>query len=416
MNYGNLLSGTDGVAMQTPDLVVLQVGLGKAGTVLHAGAWEGLDASVSRIGYDIDPARREAARAAGMLVLESLDELPVAAADLGGRVDIVDITSASGQHASSTRSAQDAINGAGLAMPTAWVLEKPVVSNDDERPVMEAVLDEIGRENVFVNENYLASEALAQAREIIASERAQGNSIAKLVVDFSKDRVADVVLRGRFQDAKGLAVYGIEMPHMLAVASSLVGGELDTHDVSEGGELVANKFYHGIDNIEESEGNYTAFNHRGTKVILKQPLGPFEFDDEGELHRHEWGKDMARTATVTFEDGRTLTILFDPVPGAERYNSKIEYRQADGTLDERIMRDNTLANLLGAVAIFAATEGGQKNALLDVVTPAAAMHYAEQLAELRMHAGDPVSKDSLASFEDTETAAEFSQRMLASYS
>ncbi len=374
---------------QTTELVVFQDGLGKAGMDLHGEIWNALDGfDVSRIGYDIDPARRAAAEESGKLaVIHSLDELPNALQDR--TLHVVDNTTASGKHAESTNATLAALMRADIT-PAAWLLEKPVVSGNDERIAMLDALEQIGDERVFVNENYLASEAVVRGRAIIAEQAASGNPMTGIAVHFVKDRVPNVVLDNRFTDQKGLAVFGIEMPHQLAIASSLLDQELNTARVQDGGSVIENRYLHDIDGIEQSEGNLTIFEQDGVRVTLRQGLGPFDFRDDGSLVRREydWKTNQAeRYARVSFANGNELMLLFDPVPGAPRYHSNVSFSGETGVTLGTV-EDNTLHNLISAVAVFAATGGQSRPALLNQLSPHDAMRYAEQLSELRADAGD----------------------------
>jgi predicted dehydrogenase len=297
----------------------------------------------------------------------------------------------------------DVLSNAGIT-PRAWLLEKPVVSSEDEKVVMSEALAEIGP-RVFVNENYLASKAVAIGREIIASQEAAGNPVTAITVHFVKDRVPNVILDNRFTDTKGLAVFGIEMPHQLAIASVLHGSELDTRGAEEGGSIAENTYLHDIDGIEQSEGNITVFKQDDKTIILRQGLGPFDFDTNNGLVRREydWKTNQAdRYANVDFADGSTLRLTFDPVAGAPRYHSKVEYTGRDGALmHAEVFPDNTLRNLIGAVATFAATDGRDRSPILDQLRPEPAMRYFEQLRELRSQAGEPRKVTTLGNADDS---------------
>ncbi len=382
-------------------LTVFADGLGKAGMNLHGGVWNDLKGfDVTRIGYDTDPERRKAAEAAGILVINNLSELPAVLA--GRTLNVVDNTTSSGEHASSTRATLDVLASADLTA-RAWLLEKPVVSSEDEKVVLSEALAEIGP-RVFVNENYLASKAVAMGCEIIATQEAAGNPVSTITVDFVKDRVPNVLLDNRFTDTKGLAVYGIEMPHQLAIASVLHGSELDTRPAGEGGSIVENTYYHDIDGIEQSEGNVTVFNQHDKVITLRQGLGPFEFSEDNSLVRrtYDWRQNEAeRYAAINFADGSSLRLTFDPVAGAPRYHSKVEFIDAsEQPVITEVFEDNTLRNLIGAVAAFAASEGSNRGPILDQLQPEPAMRYFEQLRELRAYAGEPVSVPKLSGTED----------------
>lgn len=395
------------IAAQT-EARILQTGLGLQG-MRYARIWDSL--RYPFVGYDIDPAKLEAAQAAGIAVVGNLTEV-------GGDINIVAVTTSSDQRAEAIEAAYAAIAGRGGVRPV-WLVEKPLTT-PQQRQKVETLLDVIGRERVFVNEHYLASDALIKALEWTAEATKEGNYITDVEVNKSKDRVKDVILHKRFQDSRGLAVYGIEMPHMLAIAQALIGARFDVRSVEAGGSIVENKFYHKIDGMEQSEGNHTVLrihqNGVNVNVVLNQALGPFEINADGSMKRREWGNTMSRTTVVTFKDKRTLTITFDPVPGQERYQSKLERQMPDGSVAELILPDNGFPNVLGAVATFAATSGDSKPGILDLLTADTALRQADQLAELRAHAGSPIAVASLQSADSPETAEQFSGRIIAGYS
>jgi predicted dehydrogenase len=372
------------------EMTVVSLGLGKAGMGLHGKVWDSLDGyEVTRIGYDSDRNRREAARAAGLVVVDSLVDLPEAIGDR--TLHVVDNATSSGDHAASTRAVLDILDDASIRS-RAWLLEKPVVSNADERIVMEGALEEIGP-RAFVNENYLASRAIDMGRNMIAEQSERGNDVRSILVHFVKDRVPNVVLDNRFTDPKGLAVYGIEMPHQLAIASALHGTELDTRNQEQGGAIIENTYLRDIDGIEQSEGNITVFEQDGRTITIRQGLGPFDFDEHNGLVRREYdwrSNEAERYALVTFADGRQLKLIFDPVVGAPRYHSQMELYRPDGEIElTETFEDNTLRNLIEAVAAFGVTDGSIRPTLLDQLQPESAMRYFEQLSELRYDAGEP---------------------------
>lgn len=378
--------------------MLLQVGLGKAGTTLHGSVWDNLqDHNVTRIGYDADPEKRLLARATGMIVVDSLAELPDALA--GRQLDIVDNTTASGQHAASTSAVLEVLEENGIS-PTAWLFEKPLVSNDQEKSDMEAMLAAIAENNpdagIFVNENYQALLGLAEARQIIAEQQAKGNDTTDILVKIVKDRVLDV-MDGRQTDAKGLGAFGIEAPHLLAVARYLLGEDLDVRPQSEGGSIRQNDYVRNIDLIAESEGSLTVFEQEVGGVLktvtMQQALGPFDYDENNQLVRREYGwggADAERYATVTFQDGSTLKLHFDPIAGEKRYNSKIEFTPAEGNdtaVRNEVFEDNSLRRVIGSVAAFAASGGREKPEALEVLGPRDGLVYYDQLNALRSDAG-----------------------------
>jgi predicted dehydrogenase len=104
----------------------------------------------------------------------------------------------------------------GPACPRAVLIEKPLASNETEIQAFRALNDSaLGKHlahNIFINESYVSSSALAILKRSI---EAVGEIIESLEVELSKNRLADNS-QGRFFD-RYLNAIGHEVPHMLAV-------------------------------------------------------------------------------------------------------------------------------------------------------------------------------------------------------
>lgn len=349
---------------------VLAMGAGKA-TAMHAGVWADLGWNVQA--YDANPSRlspetmqedlRLQYEAGHVAVLHSLKQLPNTPA-------IFDIATSSGSHTDALAEALAATEAA----PKAVLLEKPL----DKFEYLSELLSggELDAENVFVNENYNASAALAHMLRLAKAEHAAGNNVNQVYVSFDKNRVPDV-LAGRFTD-KLLGAYGIEVPHMLAVGLSLAGVQGD-----DPLRQVENRYGLDTDGVEHSEYTYTGLQtSAGKELIIAQGLGPFRMDEHGRRTPYTFQKGEAiRTATVTFADGRTATATFAPVPELPKFHSKVEWQDTDGEQQEAVFEDNTLRRVIGYTLECALT--GERPEFTEGLTVANGIRYARQLHELR---------------------------------
>ena len=354
------------------DLTVAQIGFGKAGENLHGGVWR--DLGVQRVAYDADP-RRLLEVPEGLVVAHSIGD---AVLNGGIGVDIVDITTSSGRHAEAMAEAWAALtDNSDVRKPKAWLVEKPVASDAAEQDWFDRLLLDIDREIVFVNENYLASAGVALLEERIAAAAAAGNPLTSVELSWYKNRVPDV-LAGRFTDPT-LGAYGIEMPHMFAVAADLAdaaGAKIDLdHD------LQTNDYHKGIHGIPESEATYTTLTAGGINVRIAQGLGPFTMDAKTGLMVPNDNPGIYRDAVATFADGRTIKLEFDPVQGIPRFNTRVTDTTAEGEATIEVVSDNTLKNLIGALVVFAQTDGRQRSPMLPGIETG--LHYASELARLR---------------------------------
>lgn len=341
--------------MTNPE-VVLSVGFGKAGSVLHGPQW--LDEGFSIIATDPNPDRLEvgnlngtmqAAYEAGRLaLLPNLEELSVAPS-------IVDVVTASGNHIEAVSQTLRALSGISVkGSELTWLLEKPVVSSAEEEQELLSLISDgsLDESNVFVNENYNASVGLNFAQGLISQEASLGNPVTNVDVVFYKDRVPDV-RKGRYTDPT-LGAYGIEVPHQQSVGQTLAGFDIDTPI-----EIVQNRYHKNMHGVPESEGTYTVVKDTASNTTLRlaQGLGPYKMDGDGNIAKDELidsqGKPVIiRYATADLSDERQIRIDFDPVPGIDRYHSKVTWEDRRQEPHEKVFADNTLKAVIGSVVRF----------------------------------------------------------------
>lgn len=344
------------------DVEVLMLGLGKAGE-MHAGIYGRLD-GVNLTVFDTNPdclanlgpnaaKMRENGR---LKTVANLDDVE----DPG----LVDIATPSGTHVDSIQSVLTSSD----TNPDAWLIEKPVYSTPEELNQLTALLaaNSLDRAKIFVDENYLASLALEEARTAIETEAAVGNPVANVDVVFYKNRVPDV-LAGRFTDPT-LGAFGIEMPHQVAIAYNLAGVK-PTEEVN----IIESRYDTNVHNVKGSDATYVvAETENGVTIRMAQGLGPFSMNADGEMKKSD-DVQIIRYATATLKDGQQITINFDPVPGIDRYNSTLEQPEQP----VKIMPDNTMARLLGSVVLFA--KDGTRPPFAGAISVDNAINYVDGL-------------------------------------
>lgn len=356
---------------------VLSVGFGKAGSQLHLPTWRRLGYTVTA--YDKNPDKLDVAHfpdaasdeyASGNLrILPGLDTIL-------SSPDIVDVVTASGNHTDGIEETLHSLQDF-EAQPRAWLIEKPVVSSAEEASRLKQLIEsgELFSEQLFVNENYNASVGVEQLHKIISEESAAGNDLTGIDVVFYKDRVPDV-LNGRFTDPT-LGAYGIELPHQLAIAYNLASVSPESEV-----RIADNIYYYSVHNVTHSEATYTRIlTQMGVEIRLAQGLGPFRMHADGSMIPDD-EPGIIRYTTAHFADGRNAKVLFDPVPGVERFHSVVEWQDSEtGKEHKLIVRDNTVERVLGSVARYAETGEREKYSAGLSVEDAAL--YATTLIKLR---------------------------------
>lgn len=352
---------------------VLSVGFGKAGQVLHAPHWLNQDYNI--VAYDLNPQRlspenlspaMQAAHEAGRLSLVSdMEQVPL------DNLAVVDVVTASGHHVNGVDQALEAIESqGGKGTDYTWLLEKPIVSSPEEETRLKELFrqDRLSYPDVFVNENYNASTGVQLAKRLIGD-----TNVAQVDTVFLKNRVPDVKA-GRFMDPE-LGAYGIEMPHMVAVAHNLAG--LKDNRTS----IVSNHYLNEVGGIPESTGNYTVVKGKdGVLLRLAQGLGPYQMDGSGILIHRDPGKTITRYSEAFLEDGRSLSVEFDPVPGIPRFTSRVTERNAQNETTEVFeVADNSLARVIGGVATYQRT--GQQPSFAEAIRTNSALGHVHAIAE-----------------------------------
>jgi predicted dehydrogenase len=361
---------------------VLNIGFGKAGSQLHLNSWR--DNGFDIIAHDQNPDRLnpvnfpDAAREmfeAGRLTtvgnLTSLDRSP----------DVVDVVTSSGHHVDGIEQFLEVVQTKDLDAPKAWLVEKPVVSDEAEAARLLSLMEsgDLNESSMFVNENYNASRGVEALDGLITEEQARGNQLTGVDVVFYKDRVPDV-MKGRFTDPT-LGAFGIELPHQLAIAYNLAGVTAgDRVDIEQ------NDYFKTVHGIEHSEATYTVLKTaENVEVRLAQGLGPFTMEADGHMNVAD-DPGIIRYAAVQFADGRSARVKFDPVPGVPRFHSVVEWQDENGESHELTIPDNTVQRVIGSVAAFAAS--GEREAYTNGLSVPNAINYSTTLLALRHEARD----------------------------
>lgn len=353
---------------------VLSMGSGKAALQLHLPNW--LDEGFSVTAHDKDETRLDPAQfpdAAHQAFLSGRLKTSSDIYRLKKNPDVLDVVTSSGQHVNALEQFLDMADHRGFGMPKAILIEKPITSSSEETARLQSLIDsgDLNKESIFVNENYNASRGVERVKQIIEEQEALGNGLVGVDVAFSKNRVPDV-LAGRFTDP-ALGAYGIELPHQLAIAYNLVDKVDNDHM-----KVIQNDYYQNINGVEHSEGTFTELETEdGITIRLAQGLGPFFMHPDGAIADQDPG--ITRFAVAHFKDGSMAKVLFDPVPGVPRLHSVVEWQ------DNRIIiPDNTLRNVIGSVARYAAGLGRDPNT--TGLSVDAAIDYGESLNLFHMMA------------------------------
>ncbi len=352
---------------------IFSAGFGKAGNNLHLGVWDRLGAQITA--HDTNPARLNPENlpdgAKKMLAASRLVLLEGGPLYLSEAPDVVDVVTSSGHHVDAIEQYLDAADRKDFDAPSAWLLEKPIVSSEKEASKLKALLDagDLAENGVFVNQTYNASVGAEKMRDIVAQERQNGNPLTSVEVVFYKNRVPDV-RAGRFTDPT-LGAYGIELPHALDLALT-IAGVADHADLS----VVENEYRKGIHGVPESEATFVHLTSKdGVDIKMAQGLGPFTMDGSGHMVAHPDSDDnklgIHRYALARFSDGREAKLSLAPVVGIPNYHTRVEWQDENGGRQELVQDDNTVLRLLGSVATFAQT--GDRDAY---TRPGMTAHYA----------------------------------------
>ncbi len=211
------------------------------------------------------------------------------------------------------------------------LVEKPFYSTNDERLRFLKLSYDFSNIHVVVSENYFASVGLRKLYDVIESALSQGKSIAKLEINFSKNRLNDIA-QGRFYDEE-LGPYGIELPHMIACLQYL---KFDMKAL----ELEKNVQVQFSDALHD-EGVYIEMNDlsTGASIYLVQSLGSKFIEPNGTNDRDNF---TTRYISVDFNDRSRLVLEFDPIVGLPRYTSRITTTSQTGTVQSSLYHDDHL--------------------------------------------------------------------------
>lgn len=304
---------------------ILVCGYGKIGTI-KAALWRQLGAVVYV--YDKSVASVGRAQKDGY-VADSLERLSSRGLPQNC---IIDISVPAGWHIAALR---DALRVCGDC--PAVLIEKPIASRPEELAELQQLRQESGdMPTLFLDESYYVSQGLAKMKAAI-QERVAASSIARIDVDFFKNRVLDVYA-GRFTD-EYLGAYGVEVSHMLACLKYLGFDQ---------GRLVKNQYYTNVLDESASEGVLCEYKLKDVSIRLTEILGPFRIHHEtGDFLPHA-DPAPVRRVVIAFRDGSNMCLEFDPVPGIQRYRSRLT-TTVNGATQSELIADSHLQNMLKCV-------------------------------------------------------------------
>ena len=207
------------------------------------------------------------------------------------------------------------------------LVEKPVVSNMRDWKKLNNFLDNYPdrAEKIFVSEQYYYSNALREIKKVI-----DGHKILSIDIRMNKNRTIDNSM-GRFVDYD-LRSYGIELPHMIAILD-FFNSNWDQINFDS-----MNNFYVQREKIDSGCRLKGQYNH--ISFGLESFLGEYRYDTFNHQIKNVC-VDRQLTIHTNYEE---LGVIFDPVLGIERYNSKIV-----SSKKELILKDDMLENMLSGV-------------------------------------------------------------------
>jgi hypothetical protein len=340
--------------------LVYEVGGGKAAFALHGPNWlaVGCDLNITDTNQAALTPYKEGVKEvmrtayeAGNLTFRRLGEL-------AATPDIIDITTPAGHHVEAIHQTLEELQARGVTgSEPVWLIEKPMTSSSEEAQALIELVDE-GHLDIcrtFINEHYLASKSLRAVEMVIAMEKARGEeqgeevTVTNVDVVFNKNRIPDV-LEGRFTDA-ALGSYGIEMPHELVIGYRLAGIKPEETQP----EILENHYYEAVAGVPLSEGNYTVLRvANGATIRMAQGLGPYTMQANGDIIPRQ-DQPIERYAEVMLSNGAAVRVELGPVAGLARLETRLTWRDGEGSIHQEVMEDNIFRTIMGGIATFAAT-------------------------------------------------------------
>jgi len=202
-------------------------------------------------------------------------------------------------------------------------VEKPLFNNQTDRDRLVELLNDAPSlsNRIVVNEQYYRSKALMKLRNILSNKK-----IDRVEIEMSKNRIPDIS-EGRFIDDK-IGVYGIELPHILALLSSL--------GISvKNAEILSNKCFSACDDNQNC-GVCIELLSRDTEIIARSFIGDFALSNNT---TSLISNAMTRKLVIT-SNGDEHTLLFDPHPSMERLYSEIITPTESITIYDNMLRSN----------------------------------------------------------------------------
>ncbi len=264
------------------DNEVLVIGFGKIGQI-KAKKWKELNCRVFI--YDKNPMALTLAKDCGYEIAQKLDIV----------VDYIDICVPTAHH-------MDYILNPDLKAYKNIIVEKPIVSGMNELNQLIDLKTKFPEKikKIILSEQYYYSQVLKKIKTNI-----QGEKIKSLSIKMNKNRSEDNK-KGRFLDMN-LRAYGIELPHIFAIADFL-GIDICNTNFDHSNILFVNP-------TATTTGCLLAGNCNGTKIVFQSFLGGKKYDIDGQYKHNNL---VERELSITTNQN-IYKIYFDPVQGIQRY-------------------------------------------------------------------------------------------------
>lgn len=213
----------------------------------------------------------------------------------------IDISTPSNQHAPSLLWMFETIKN-----PKTVLIEKPICTNVSDKAVINRLLYKHKGVPVYVNESYFWSSAL----DLLLSQLLANNEkIKSIEINLSKNRLADT-RAGRFFDRE-LELYGIEIPHAIAVLQKL---GVDVNEL----RICINTMYRS-EKDPSNQGVHLMLSDMSNRTFkIDSFLGDFMIKKGKKVQNA-----LMRWLIVETDKQNKYYVSFDPAPNEQRFKSVI---------------------------------------------------------------------------------------------
>ncbi|HDR8072393.1 TPA: Gfo/Idh/MocA family oxidoreductase [Bacillus cereus] len=214
------------------------------------------------------------------------------------------------------------------------VIEKPLFNNIQEKKTLYELLDNDTslHKKIVVNEQYYRSKAIKVLQETLLKDK-----IKYIEITMSKNRKTDNQ-NGRFIDSD-IGVYGIELPHILAILEML-GKPVDVM------KLVKNVLF--VDsNDKNNQGIIMEYvTKNDTKVVINSFLGDFKISPANKISDN---KAIDRSLWIK-GDGFAHSVILDPHPSKEHLLTELNWGSESTLIRDDMLTENISSIISGNIA------------------------------------------------------------------